>query len=79
MLSDTAAYSSLESSIQVKQAMLKRGLTTYMIVKTFSLEQDLLAIDLTQTKLQQLISLVNLYQSLGGGYQYNESAMAESK
>ena len=50
-----------------------------MIVKTFSLEQDLLAIDLTQTKLQQLISLVNLYQSLGGGYQYNESAMAESK
>lgn len=79
MRSDTAAYSNLESNIQVKQAMLKRGLTTYMIVKTFSLEQDLLAIDLTQTKLQQLISLVNLYQSLGGGYQYNESALAESK
>jgi outer membrane protein TolC len=79
MRSDTAAYSSLESNIQVKQAMLKRGLTTYMIVKTFSLEQDLLAIDLTQTKLQQLISLVNLFQSLGGGYQYNESALAESK
>lgn len=79
MRSDTAAYSSLESNIQVKQAMLKRGLTTYMIVKTFALEQDLLAIDLTQTKLQQLISLVNLYQSLGGGYQYNESALAESK
>ncbi|MBX9866733.1 MAG: TolC family protein [Burkholderiales bacterium] len=79
MRSDTAAYSSLESNIQVKQAMLKRGLTTYMVVKTFALEQDLLAIDLTQTKLQQLISLVNLYQSLGGGYQYNESALAESK
>lgn len=79
MSNDNAAYANLESSIQVKQAMLRRGLTTYLLVKTAALEQDLLAIDLTQTKLQQLVALVNLYQSLGGGYQYNESAMAESK
>ncbi len=79
MSNDKAAYSNLESSIQVKQAMLKRGLSTYMLVKTAMLEQDLLAIDLTQTKLQQLIALVNVYQSLGGGYQYNESTVVESK
>lgn len=70
MLSDNQAYDSLTSNITTKQEMLKRGLITQMLVTSAQIEQDVLAIDLTQTKLQQLISLVNLYQSLGGGYNY---------
>lgn len=72
--SDEAAYLSLEKNVQIKQAMLKRGLTTNMLVLASIIEQDILAIDITQTKLQQLVSLVTIYQSLGGGYQYNESS-----
>lgn len=73
MASDNQAYKLLQQNVVTKQAMLKQGLTTQMLVTGAKIEQDILAIDLTQTKLQQLISLVNLYQSLGGGYNYRES------
>ena len=67
--SDMGALHSLQDSLAAKQAMYQRGLTPYVLVLGAKIEQDILAIDLTQTKLQQLISLVSLYQSLGGGYQ----------
>ena len=69
MTSDMGALQSLQDSLDAKQAMYKRGLTPYVLVLGAKIEQDILAIDITQTKLQQLISLVGLYQSLGGGYQ----------
>lgn len=69
MKSDNQAYQNLNNIIQSKDALYKRGLTTYMLVLMSKIEQDLMAIDITQTKLQQLISLVMVYQSLGGGYQ----------
>ena len=71
---DLASYANLQSVTETKQAMYQRGLTTYGLVLTSQIEQQVLAIDMTQTKLQQLISLVNLYQSLGGGYEYGESS-----
>lgn len=74
MNNDKQAYQNLSNIIQSKEALHKRGLTTYMLVLMSKIEQDLMAIDMTQTKLQQLVSLVVVYQSLGGGYQVdNES------
>jgi len=68
MVADINAYKSLESAVAVKQALYNRGLTTYMLLVGNKIEYDILTIDITQTRLQQLLSLVVLYQSLGGGY-----------
>lgn len=70
MLSDTNALNELESAVKTKHAMYSRGILPYGMVLMSKAEQQLLAIDVTQTKLQQMISLVNVYQSLGGGYNY---------
>jgi outer membrane protein TolC len=80
MLADTNAVNKLESVVQTKQAMFQRGLLPYSLVLIAKSEQQLLAIDATQTKLQQMISLVNVYQNLGGGYKYStESEGNENK
>lgn len=77
--SDMSASNELESSVHTKEAMYNHGLLPYGAVLMARAEQQILAIDVTQTKLQQLISLVNVYQSLGGGYSYNfESNNKES-
>lgn len=77
--SDLSAYNDLESVYTTRNALYKRGLTTYALLLGTKIEQDSMAIDITQTKLLQLISLVTLYQSLGGGYQYNESTTNTNK
>ena len=79
MVSDGRAYQSLESAMVLHRAMYNRGLSPYVLVLTAQIEQNLLSIIMTETKLQQLVSLVMLYQNLGGGYQYGESATSKSK
>lgn len=79
MAADNLALAQLESVVQTKKAMHQRGLIPYGMVLMAHAEQQLLALDLTQTKLQQMISLVNLYQSLGGGYQYSSESSNKSK
>ena len=80
MLADTNAVNKLESGVQTKQAMFQSGLLPYSLVLIAKSEQQLLAIDATQTKLQHMISLVNVYQNLGGGYKYStESGGNENK
>ncbi len=74
MVSDNNAYQSLESAIDLHQAMAARGLEPYTLVLGARIEQNLLSIIMTETKLQQMVSLVTLYQSLGGGYQHNNES-----
>jgi outer membrane protein TolC len=47
-----------------------------MALLTAQIEQIISQINLNQTKLQQLISLVALYQALGGGYNYSPESSA---
>lgn len=68
--SNQKAYASIKSKVTTKEAMYRRGISTYGMVLEAEIEQTVMAIDLTQLKLQQLISAVNLYQNLGGGYKY---------
>lgn len=79
MYQDKKAMLELQASLATKTSMYKKGVITYAVLLTAQMEQNLLEIDLTQTKLQQLISLVSLYQSLGGGYNYNESQSIKIK
>lgn len=79
MAADNSAMRELESAVQTKRAMYQRGLIPYGMVLMAEAEEQLLALDVTQTKLQQMISLVNLYQSLGGGYQYQNESDNKSK
>lgn len=74
MTANQLALNQLESAVTTKQSMHKRGLLPYGMVLVAQAEQQLLAIDITQTKLQQMISLVNVYQNLGGGYKYEEES-----
>ncbi|MEN9946084.1 MAG: hypothetical protein RLZZ293_470 [Pseudomonadota bacterium] len=75
-----SAYNNVSDIVQQKQALYKRGITPYTVVLLAKVEQDIQSINLTQAKLQQLNSLVNVYQNLGGGYQYySESELAESQ
>lgn len=75
MVADTLAYKNLESVVATKKAMYNKGLTTYMLVLTSKIEKDIMAIDITQTRLQQMLSLVVLYQGLGGGYMLESEAV----
>ncbi len=79
MYQDKKAMLELQTSLATKTSMYQKGVITYAGLLTAQMEQNLLEIDLTQTKLQQLISLVSLYQSLGGGYNYNESQVISVK
>lgn len=74
MIANETALEQLESAANTKKAMYRRGLLPYGIVIMAQIDQELLAIDNTQTKLQQMISLVNVYQNLGGGYKYEEES-----
>lgn len=77
MQNDLEALYELSNKVNLQDAMYKRGVVNYMSVITIQTEQLTLQINLTETKLQQLISLVSLYQNLGGGYNYNESSVAK--
>ena len=74
MQNDLDALAELDNKVKLQNALYQRGVVNYMSVITVQTEQLLLQINLTETKLQQLISLVSLYQNLGGGYNYNESS-----
>jgi len=70
MIDDRKALEELEYSNRLKSSLVKRGLLSESILVAARIESRLMKIDITLTKLQQLITLVNLYQSLGGGYNY---------
>lgn len=79
MTANQHALTELESAVATKRAMYKRGLLPYGMVLLAQVEQQLMALDITQTKLQQMISLVNVYQNLGGGYKYEEESSNKVK
>jgi NodT family efflux transporter outer membrane factor (OMF) lipoprotein len=81
MIDDSKALEEIEQSNKLKASLVKKGLLSESILIAARMESRLLEIDITLTKLQQLITLVNLYQSLGGGYNYkiNDSALKITK
>jgi outer membrane protein TolC len=50
--------------------LYKKGITSYMQLVIYKVKLDSLLIQVNQSKLEQLITIVNLYQDLAGGYNY---------
>jgi outer membrane protein TolC len=61
------SYKALSQKYQLTLSLYKRGIISYQKTLTDKLAVDQAAIDVNQMKLMQMVSLVNLYQELGGG------------
>lgn len=63
------AYLALKRKYQLNQGLYTTGINSYQATLNSKLELDQAAIEVNQMKLLQMITLVNLYQDLGGGYE----------
>lgn len=73
---DTMDAKSHEQRIyNLNKQLYKRGIKSYMALLESKIQLDSLAIEVNQTKLEQFITIVNLYQALGGGYQYSKPSI----
>jgi len=69
-------YATTHGRLDNEQARYQGGLVGYPQVLALRVNLNQAAIQAAQSKLEQLMSIVNLYQDLGGGYMYknNENA-----
>jgi outer membrane protein TolC len=74
-----AALQRLEYKYKLQQDLYDTGLTGLPQILTDKIRLDNLLLSANQSKLQQAIATVNLYQELAGGYKYDESATQTSK
>lgn len=77
----TAKLTQVESSVehlhkayQLNQQLYQRGISSKLSTLDSKIVWDQIQIKQNQTRLQQLITVVNLYQELAGGYKSAESA-----
>lgn len=61
------SYVALKEKYQLTESLYKRGIISYQATLADKLGVDEAAIDVNHMKLMQMITLVNLYQELGGG------------
>lgn len=64
----------LQKAYQLNDRLYRRGISSKLSTLESRIAWDQARINQNQTQLQQLITLVNLYQELGGGYKASESA-----
>jgi NodT family efflux transporter outer membrane factor (OMF) lipoprotein len=65
---------STQISLQLGEARFKDGADSLVTMLGYSITMDKAAITLAQLKLQQVQSIINLYQALAGGYNVNNNA-----
>lgn len=69
-LNTQASWQDLNKKYQLQQGLYKTGIISYPQLLENRLNVDKLALIVNQSKLQQALTLVNLYQNLAGGYKY---------
>lgn len=67
------AWQDLANKYQLQQGLYKIGTLSYPQLLESKIILDNLILSVNQARLQQAISLVNLYQDLAGGYKYHQS------
>lgn len=67
----TNAKNNEQRVYDLNEQLYKRGIKSYMALLKSKVKLDSLAIEVNQSKLEQFITIVDLYQALGGGYQYS--------
>lgn len=70
LLAQDKNFSSSDKAYRLAQSSYREGLYSYPRLLINKVNMDNAAIDLTKSKMAQLITIVQLYQDLGGGYQY---------
>ncbi|MFN7093933.1 MAG: efflux transporter outer membrane subunit [Burkholderiales bacterium] len=70
-------YAITKSNVELTNKNYTLGYISYPESLSSKVTLDQAAITLTQIKLQQLQAIVNLYQSMAGGYNYNNTAKAK--
>ncbi len=73
------SYLAAQDKYRLNYDLYRQGIIAYAATLDDKLAVDQAAIALNRVKLIQMITLVNLYQDLGGGYRYNESAPVVAK
>ncbi len=63
-------YSSSNEAYRLAESSFQEGLYSYPRLLVNKINMDNAAIELTKSKIAQLITIVQLYQDLGGGYAY---------
>lgn len=62
------------NKFKLQQGLYKTGIMSYPDLLLNKVDLDNLALSLNQSKLQQALSVVSLYQELAGGYKYSEES-----
>ncbi len=71
-----SAVQHLHKAYQLNEQLYQRGINSKLSTLDSKIAWDQIQIKQNQTRLQQLITVVNLYQELAGGYKNNESTPA---
>jgi outer membrane protein TolC len=64
------AFNLINRKYNLQDGLYKSGLISNLMLTQNRIEVDNMKITLNQAKLEQALSLVNLYQELAGGYKY---------
>ena len=71
------AWVDLDDKFNLQQGLYNSGIMDYPELLSNKLDIDNLALTLNQSKLQEAISLVSLYQELAGGYKYTQDSVSK--
>lgn len=66
--------SDIERVYLLNNDLYQQGINSYLELLETKIKLDTALITVNHAKLEQFITIVNLYQSLGGGYDYNKSS-----
>lgn len=66
------AWKDLAEKYKLQQGLYQTGIMSYTQLLNNKIQLDNLALTVNQAKLQQAITVVNLYQDLAGGYKYRK-------
>lgn len=66
------AWNDLAEKYKLQQGLYQTGIMSYTQLLNNKIQLDNLALTVNQAKLQQAITVVNLYQDLAGGYKYQK-------
>ncbi len=69
-----SATAHLAKAYNLNQRLYQKGIQSYLSTLSSKIAWDRIQINLNQDKLQQLLTIVNLYQEVAGGYKSGEKA-----
>jgi NodT family efflux transporter outer membrane factor (OMF) lipoprotein len=73
-----SATTHMAKAYELNQRLYQKGIQSYLATLNSKIAWDRIQINLNQDKLQQLLTIVNLYQEVAGGYKSDEKVDSKS-